>query len=334
MEPLRIVAIGGGTGLSTLLHGLKRYVKDPQEAEITAVVTVSDDGGSSGRLRREFEVLPPGDIRNCMVALSEDEGLLSKLFQYRFSNGKGLKGHSFGNLFLTALTNLTGDFAQAVKVSSEVLASLGRIYPATESNVILEAELENGRIVTGESKISKSRSPIKCVRLRPGICKPLPETLEAIQRADLITFGPGSLFTSVIPNVLVQGIPQAIRRSRALKAYFVNLMWQPGETTGFQASDHVSAINRHAGGNLFDVAVVNTRAITVRQRRKYAAEQAQSVMNDEDRLSKMGLQVVAADLLAEGEIVRHDSRVAGEIAMDLARRGRANRRKVRVLGEK
>jgi uncharacterized cofD-like protein len=295
---------------------------------------VSDDGGSSGRLRREFEVLPPGDIRNCMVALSEDEGLLAKLFQYRFSSGKGLKGHSFGNLFLTALTNLTGDFARAVKVSSEVLASLGRIYPATEANVILEAELENGRIVTGESRISKSRSPIKWVRLRPGVCKPLPETLEAIGRADLITFGPGSLFTSVIPNVLVQGIPQAIRRSRALKAYFVNLMSQPGETTGFRASDHVAAINRHAGGNLFDVAVVNTRGITVRQRRKYAAEQAQSVMNDVDRLSAMGLQVVAADLLAEGEIVRHDSRVAAEIAMDLARRGRANRRKVRVLGEK
>jgi uncharacterized cofD-like protein len=334
MEPLRIVAIGGGTGLSTLLHGLKRYAQDPQEAEITAVVTVTDDGGSSGRLRREFEVLPPGDIRNCMVALSEDEGLLSKLFQYRFSEGKGLKGHSFGNLFLTALTNLTGDFAQAVKVSSEVLASLGRIYPATEANVTLEAELENGRIVTGESKISKSRSPIKWIRLRPRVCKPLPETLEAIARADLITFGPGSLFTSVIPNVLVQGVPAAIRRSRALKAYFVNLMWQPGETTGFRASDHVAAINRHAGGNLFDVAVVNTRGITVRQRRKYAAELAQSVMNDVDRLSAMGLQVVAADLLAAGEIVRHDSRVAAEIAMDLARRGRTNRGRVRVLGEK
>src|SRR6202795_142286 len=163
MEPFRIVAIGGGTGLSSLLHGLKRYAKDPQEAEVTADVTVTDDGGSSGRLRREFEVLPPGDIRNCMVALSEDEGLLAKLFQYRFSRGKGLKGHSFGNLFLTALTNLTGDFARSVKVSSEVLASLGRIYPATEANVILEAELESGRIVTGESRISKSRSPIKRV---------------------------------------------------------------------------------------------------------------------------------------------------------------------------
>src|SRR5580692_12830579 len=199
--PLRIVSIGGGNGLSTLLRGLKRYAKAGEGIlDITAVVTVTDDGGSSGRLRRDFDVLPPGDIRNCMVALSEDEALLSKLFQYRFSQGGGLVGHSFGNLFLTALTNLTGDFAHAVKVSSEVLASLGRIYPATDANVILEAELENGRIVTGESKISKSRSPIKSVRLRPRVCKPLPETLEAIGRADLITFGPGSLFTSVLPN--------------------------------------------------------------------------------------------------------------------------------------
>src|SRR5579863_3092834 len=177
MTPLRIVAIGGGTGLSTLLHGLKRYAVEPREVEITAIVTVTDDGGSSGRLRREFDVLPPGDIRNCMVALSEDEALLSKLFQYRFSEGRGLKGHSFGNLFLTALTNLTGDFAQAVKVSSEILASLGRIYPATNSNVVLEAEMEDGSIVKGETKIGKSLSSIRQVRLRPRKCQPLPETL-------------------------------------------------------------------------------------------------------------------------------------------------------------
>jgi len=240
MEPLRIVAIGGGTGLSSLLYGLKRYAREPQEVDITAVVTVTDDGGSSGRLRRDFDVLPPGDIRNCMVALSEDEALLSKLFQYRFSAGRGLKGHSFGNLFLTAITSLTGDFAQAVKLSSEVLASLGRIYPSTAANVALEAELENGRVVRGETKISKSRSPIRQIHLAPRLCKPLPETLEAIERADLITFGPGSLFTSIIPNVLVQGIPAAVRRSRALKACFVNLMWQPGETVGFQASDHIA----------------------------------------------------------------------------------------------
>lgn len=335
MEPLRIVAIGGGTGLSTLLHGLKRFVRDPEEGvEITAVVTVTDDGGSSGRLRKDFDVLPPGDIRNCMVALSEDGALLSKLFQYRFSEGRGLKGHSFGNLFLTALTNLTGDFAQAVKVSSEVLASLGKIYPSTASNVVLEAELENGRIVQGETKISKSRSPIRWIRLAPRECKPLPETLEAIERADLITFGPGSLFTSIIPNLLVDGIPKAIRDSAALKACFVNLMWQPGETTGFRASDHIAAIHRHAGMHLLDVAVVNTRAITARQRRKYAAQKAQAVLSDTDRLEAMGLQVIERDLLAEGDVVRHDTRVTAEIALELARRGRTARSKIRVLGLK
>jgi len=334
MEPLRIVAIGGGTGLSTLLQGLKRYARDPKEIEITAVVTVTDDGGSSGRLRRDFDVLAPGDIRNCMVALSEDEGLLSKLFQYRFQNGRGLKGHSFGNLFLTALTNLTGDFAQAVKVSSEILASLGHIYPSTASNVTLEAELENGRIVTGETKISRSRSRVRSIRLNPSGSKPLRETLDAIERADLITFGPGSLFTSVIPNILVQGIPQAIRRSRALKSYFVNLMWQPGETVGFRASDHVAAINRHAGGHLLDVAVVNTRPISARQRRKYAAEHSQSVVNDLHHLTKMGLEVVATDLLAEGDIVRHDPRAAADIVLQLARRGRARRSKLHILGAK
>ena len=331
MDPLRIVAIGGGTGLSTLLHGLKRY--SPNELDITAVVTVTDDGGSSGRLRREFDVLPPGDIRNCMVALSEDEALLSKLFQYRFADGRGLKGHSFGNLFLTALTNLTGDFARAVKLSSEVLASRGRIYPSTDANVVLEAELENGRVVTGETRISKSRSRIKKIRLKP-LCNPLPETLEAIEQADLITFGPGSLFTSVIPNVLVKGIPAAIRLSHALRAYFVNLMWQPGETTGFRASDHLAAISRHAGLNLFDVVIVNTRSISARQRRKYAAEEAESVVNDIDRMARMGLQVEARDLLGEGDVVRHDPRATAEVAMELARRGRAGRRKVQILGRK
>src|SRR5260370_12725609 len=186
MEELRIVAIGGGTGLSTLLHGLKRYATPSREVEITAVVTVTDDGGSSGRLRREFDVLAPGDIRNCRVALAEDEALLSKLFQYRFAEGKGLKGHSFGNLFVTALTNLTGDFAHAVKASSELLASVGRIYPSTDANVVLQAELENGRIVTGETKISKSPSRIKWIRLRPHSCAPLPAPLNALEQSHLI----------------------------------------------------------------------------------------------------------------------------------------------------
>ncbi len=333
MTPFRIVAIGGGTGLSTLLHGLKRYAREPREVEITAIVTVTDDGGSSGRLRREFDVLPPGDIRNCMVALSEDEALLSRLFQYRFAEGQGLKGHSFGNLFLTALTNLTGDFVQAVKVSSEVLASLGRIYPSTNCNVVLEAELDTGAILKGETKIGKSPSRIRRIRLQPRVCKPLPETLAAIEDADLITLGPGSLFTSVIPNLLVDGIALAIHRSRALKAYFVNLMWQPGETIGFRASDHVDAMRFHAGLPILDVAVVNTRPISARQRRKYAVEKVRPVLNDIDRLAEMGLLVVPADLLASGAVVRHDPRASADVALQLAKRGQAARNRVRVLGE-
>lgn len=324
MEPLRIVAIGGGTGLSTLLHGLKQYA--PHEADITAIVTVTDDGGSSGRLRREFDVLPPGDIRNCMVALSEDEALLSRLFQYRFAEGRGLKGHSFGNLFLTALSNLTGDFATAVRVSSEILAIRGRIFPSTAQDVVLEAELENGSIISGETKISRSRRRIRRLHLVPSTCKPLPDTLRAIEAADLITLGPGSLFTSVIPNVLVHGIPAAIERSRALKACFVNLMWQPGETIGFSASDHIAAIHQHAGIDFLDVVVVNTTPIRAAQRRKYAAQEAQPVVNDSAKLEALGVQVVGTDLLAEGAVVRHNSTVAAAIAMDLARRGRARRR--------
>ena len=322
---LRIVAIGGGTGLSTLLRGLKTFARQSDLLDLTAIVTVTDDGGSSGRLRREFDVLPPGDIRNCMVALSEDETLLSRLFQYRFTSGHGLKGHSFGNLFLMALTQVTGDFAVAVKESSDILASAGCIYPATAANVVLEAELENGRIVRGETRISSSRSPIKTLRLHPRICRPLPETLRAIEQADLITLGPGSLFTSIIPNLLVKGIAPAIRKSRALKACFVNLMWQPGETIGFRASDHLEAIARHGGPEIVDVVVVNTRPITPKQRRKYALEQTQPVENDCLRLRQLGAEVVCAELLGRGEIVRHDPDRIAAVAMDLARQGALRR---------
>jgi uncharacterized cofD-like protein len=259
-SPLRVVAIGGGTGLSSLLQGLKRY-SQTGEMDITAIVTVTDDGGSSGRLRRQFDVLPPGDIRNCMVALSEDSALLSQLFQYRFKSGRGLKGHSFGNLFLMALTHVIGDFPDAVKASSEVLKIAGRIFPATAANVALEATLANGTKLIGETRISRSKQPIQSIRLRPRTAKPLADALAAIADADLITFGPGSLFTSVIPNLLVQGIPAAVRRSQAVKAYFVNLMSQPGETTAFSASDHVRALRKHAGGKLLDYAIINIRPI-------------------------------------------------------------------------
>jgi uncharacterized cofD-like protein len=328
--PLKIVSIGGGNGLSTLLRGLKRYVKaSPGGLDITAIVTVTDDGGSSGRLRREFDVLPPGDIRNCMVALSEDEALLGRLFQYRFSNGRGLKGHSFGNLFLTAMTHLTGDFGQAVRLSSEVLAVLGRIYPSTAANVVLEATLENGNKVAGETRISRSRSKIEKIELRPRRPKPLGETLRAIAAADLITLGPGSLFTSVIPNLLVKGVADAIRQSPAMKVYFVNLMSQPGETTNFRASDHVKALLRHAGRGrrLIDVCVVNTQPIQRKALDRYQANAARAVENDLETLKSMGLKIVGADLVrmagrVTDQKIRHDQSVLGAVTLELAQKAR------------
>jgi uncharacterized cofD-like protein len=328
-SPLRVVAIGGGTGLSALLEGLKYYTRRVDAAvplvDITAIVTVTDDGGSSGRLRREFDVLPPGDIRNCMVALSEDSALLSRLFQYRFQSGRGLKGHSFGNLFLMALTQVMGDFPEAVRTSSEVLKIAGRIYPATAANVALEATLENGSKVVGETRISHSRARIKSVRLLPRHVKPLPEALTAIAEADVITLGPGSLFTSVIPNLLVDGITAAIRRSQAVKAYFVNLMWQPGETSQFRASDHVRAIHRHAHGALIDYAVVNIRPITSALKKRYAKEAALPVENDIDELFKMGLKVIAGNLAGRADRVRHDPAATAGVVVKLAQEGRRRR---------
>jgi uncharacterized cofD-like protein len=333
-NPLRIVAIGGGTGLSTLLHGLKDYMhcsvetaEKKRDLDITAIVTVTDDGGSSGRLRRDFEVLPPGDIRNCLVAMSEDEALLSRLFQYRFDSGKGLKGHTLGNLFLTALTHLTGDFAKAVQHASEVLATCGRIYPSTETDVKLEATLADGTNVYGETHISKSRERISRVRLEPADCAPLPETLNEIARADVITLGPGSLFTSVIPNLLVNGIAESIQASPAMKVYFVNLMWQPGETLQFCASDHVQAIYDHAGKQVVDVAVVNTKSIPAPLRSRYAVERAMPVENDVDRLRAMGLRVVERELAADGDKVRHEPAKLAETVVQLAREARRKRLK-------
>jgi uncharacterized cofD-like protein len=330
MEPLRVVAIGGGTGLSALLQGLKQYSRargpDEPPVDITAVVTVTDDGGSSGRLRREFDVLPPGDIRNCMVALSEDEALLSRLFQYRFQSGRGLAGHSFGNLFLTALTHITGEFPEAVKQSSKALAIVGCIYPSTAANVQLEATLADGRVVRGETRISSSRRRIERVRLIPARVKPLPETLRAIAQADLITLGPGSLFTSVIPNLLVSGIPKAIQQSRALKACFVNLMWQPGETIEFTASDHVRAIQKHARAKVIDYAIVNTSSIGVAARRRYARQNVKPVENDVAAIEAMGIRVVEAELLQRTAQVRHDPAAAARVAIELALVKRASGR--------
>src|ERR1700757_2626316 len=259
---LRVVAIGGGTGLSTLLKGLKRYVLTPTLAasgktairELCGVVTVSDDGGSSGRLRKEFNMLPPGDVRNCIVALSEDEALLSRLFQHRFQKGSGLEGHSFGNLFLAALTSITSDFSEAVRLSSEILVTRGHIYPATTSDIELEARMEDGTRVRCETKITASKGRIQELFLVPPDVGPMPQPMEAIAHADLIPIGPGSLFTSLIPNLLVRGISQAIVGSSGTKVYVCNLMTQANESLGLTAADHIQALNRHAQKPLFDYA--------------------------------------------------------------------------------
>lgn len=336
-DPLRIVSIGGGTGLSSLLHGLKQYkhcgdrMRAPHELELTAVVTVSDDGGSSGRLRRDFGMLPPGDIRNCLVAMSQDEALLSRLFQYRFSSGKGLKGHTLGNLFLTAMTELTGgDFPLAVKQAADVLASCGHIYPSTAAQVVLEAELADGTRVRGETRISRSRARIQRIRMNPDHPDPVPETLRAIAGADVITFGPGSLFTSVVPNLLVKGIPQAIAASPALKVCIVNLMWQPGETIDFTAADHIEAINSHAGQPIVDIAVVNTRPISEPLQQLYEEQRARPVIVDSERLAAMGVRVVARELAALGERVRHDPAAIADITVKLAADARMSQRQAKT----
>src|SRR5271169_1809835 len=285
---LRVVAIGGGTGLSTLLKGLKRYVITPALAtsgqptirELCGVVTVSDDGGSSGRLRKELNMLPPGDVRNCIVALSEDEALLSRLFQHRFKTGSGLEGHSFGNLFLAALTSITGDFAEAVRLSSEILLTRGHIFPATTSSVELEAEFEDGSRVRGETRITASKGKIRELFLVPPDVQPLPQTLDAIAAADLITIGPGSLFTSLIPNLLVHGIVDAIINSNAVKVYVCNLMTQANESLGLTAAEHIRALNRHARAQLFDYALINQKPASAEMKAKYALEGASQIVVD------------------------------------------------------
>jgi uncharacterized cofD-like protein len=322
-KPVRIVAVGGGTGLSTLLRELKEHVARRKEErvrmpirDLAAVVTVTDDGGSSGRLRREYKILPPGDIRNCMVALSKDEQLLSRLFQYRFASGEGLKDHSFGNLFLTALTHVTGDFTEAVRLSGQVLAIRGRIYPSTRQNVSLEAVMDDGSIVRGETRISATKKPIRRVRLVPRNVKPLPEVLRAIEEADLITFGPGSLYTSIIPNLLVHGVAEAVKRSRATKIYVSNLMTQPGETLGYSAADHVRAIYEHTSPGLFDWIVVNNGPVSRHMLRKYEADGAEPVSFDLDELQSLGLRCVLDHLVDEQHVVRHDAARLARLLME------------------
>lgn len=315
--------MGGGTGLSALLAGLKRRVgkrvdKGLWIEHLAAIVTVSDDGGSSGRLRDELQMLPPGDIRNCMIALSEDSTLLSRLFRYRFRGDGDLGGHSFGNLFLAALTEVTGDFVEAVRLSSEVLASKGHIYPATINDVRLVAELEDGTVVKGETQITGSRSRIRSLRLEPERCLPLPAALAAIRTADVITVGPGSLYTSILPNLLVARVAGSIGEAPATKIFISNLMTQPGETDGYDARQHLEVVKRYAPEIHFDFVVVNSRPVSDEQCRRYAAEGAHQIGIDEDPLDEAvngDTQVVRADLLDEGEKARHDSDRLASVVM-------------------
>jgi uncharacterized cofD-like protein len=325
---LRVVAIGGGTGLSTLLKGLKRYVQaspagligdtDTSDtaliSDLSAVVTVTDDGGSSGRLRKEFNILPPGDIRNCLVALSEDEMLLSRLFQYRFGGGAGLDGHSFGNLFLTALTSITQDFAEAVRLSSAILATRGHIFPATTSDVQLCATMDDGSVVYGETSITASKQRIIRIEMIPPDAPPLPQTLDAIASADLITLGPGSLFTSLACNLLVPGIAEAIAESAAVKVFICNLMTQANESLGLSAAEHIEAVYRHAGRSIFDYALLNQAQLSPELKAKYALEGAAHIVVDTDRIERLGVRPVMGDYLAEGNVARHNAeRVARDV---------------------
>ena len=309
----KVVAIGGGTGLSMLLRGLKKITNN-----ITAVVTVGDDGGSSGRLREEMGVLPPGDIRNCIAALADDEDLITKLFQYRFDMGEGLKGHSFGNLFLTALCSITGNMVRAVRESSNVLSIRGRVLPATLDDMKLVAEMEDGRVVHGESSIPEAGGKIKRLFTEPSDCKALPEVLEAIMNADLIVMGPGSLYTSVIPNLLVKEIAHAVAKAKAKKIYVCNIMTQPGETDNYSVSSHVNAILTHAGTkDVLDAVLVNN-SIPKNISRAYAEHKSFPVVLDNENLNPTGIKLVSAKLLEEEKskngLVRHSSsRVARSV---------------------
>src|SRR6202040_453299 len=325
---LRVVAIGGGTGLSTLLKGLKRFVLYPGESrnlpadllpirDLSAVVTVSDDGGSSGRLRKELNMLPPGDIRNCIVALSEDADLLSQLFRHRFDKGAGLEGHSFGNLFLAALTSITKDFAEAVRLSSEILLTRGHIYPATTSNIELEALMEDGTRVRGETKITASKGRIRELFLVPPDVGPMPQTLEAIAHADMITIGPGSLFTSLIPNLLVRGISQAIVESPSTKVYICNLMTQANESLGLTAADHIRALNRHAQKQIFDYALINRTPVSDELKTKYALEGACQIVADLDAIEALGVIPVLGDYLEDDGVARHNTACVASDLMQL-----------------
>ena len=318
----KIVAIGGGHGLSHLLLGLKEYT-----ANLTAIVTVADSGGSSGRLREEFNIVAPGDIRNCLVALADAPALMGQLFQYRFAEGEGLKGHNFGNLFLTAMVKLTdGDFQKAVEESSKVLAIRGKVIPSTVHNVHLVAEYADGSTLEGEASIPGKNMPIHRVFLKPDDAKPTLEAIAAIDEADIIVMGPGSLYTSILPNLIIPGMSEAIAKSGAYKIYVCNVMTQKGETTDYSAGDHVKAIVDHANPGVLDACIINNAVVADKALKRYSDEGSFPVAPDPERIKDMGYKVVATDLLSITDYIRHDSKKLTQVLIKLIETQRGVRR--------
>lgn len=298
----KIVVIGGGTGLSTMLRGLKQHTSN-----LVAIVTVADDGGSSGVLQRQLGLLPPGDIRNCIVALADEETLMTELLQHRFNDaGEGLSGHTLGNLLIAAMTDITGDFEEAIKETSKVLAIRGRVLPATLDRVTLRAELDDGSIVNGETNIANTAQKIRKISLVPNDVKPLKDALEAIRTADAIVIGPGSVYTSIVPNLLVQGTVDALAASNAVKIYVCNVMTQPGETDHFHASDHVKAVADHAGKKVFDYVLVNKAVPSIHLLEKYHKKGAELVSPDVDIIQEMGYKPITGNFISQTDVVRHD----------------------------
>jgi uncharacterized cofD-like protein len=307
----RVVAIGGGTGLSTMLSGIKAFTSN-----ITAIVTVTDTGGSSGRLRDEMDMLPPGDIRNCLVALADAGPLIRDLFQYRFELGEGLKGHSFGNLFITALSKVTGDFEKAIAESSKVLAIRGRVLPSTLEKVTLVGEFIDGTSVEGETNITDQKKPLRSISLQPDDCKACQEALDAIEIADLVLMGPGSLYTSILPNLLIKDICDAVLRSDAYKVYIMNAMTQPGETTGMSAWDHLNVILNHTDPRIVDACFVNTATIPAAMLQRYGQQGAVPVKMDIEKIREKGYEIIQGDVLQAGEQVRHDSELLMKLVLE------------------
>ncbi|SDP04455.1 gluconeogenesis factor YvcK family protein [Selenomonas ruminantium] len=307
-----VAVVGGGHGLSVLLRGIKAATSN-----VTAVVTVADDGGSSGRLREEFGIIPPGDLRNCLVALADTEPLMEKLFQYRFKGETELAGHSFGNLFIAAMNEVTGDMEQALQESSKVLAVKGQVLPASKDHVRLDAIMEDGTVVEGESQIPEVHKRIKRVRLFPEKVQPVQSALDALTNADAIILGPGSLYTSIMPNLLVDGVAEAIRKSKAIKIYICNVMSQPGETDGYTASMHAKAIIDHGGKGIIDYMLVNDAAISPEMQEYYASKGAYPVEVDEDAINALGVGFVKADIINENEVIRHDPDKLSKAVMNM-----------------